>query len=304
MDNDTLNEEFNQILNSYENNLNKFNYMSLKGINNKNDFYADTNYVYNNLKNGIIYLNNPLNFLDKKEMKLCFDYKDWEPFFEIIQIGKNENDLMKNNYDLSCMKEKIVETVLKELEHANNEMIGMMGVFCLAPSCNLKFFWENYADNFNGICCEFSERDLDEDKLAKLNISKRKVLYINEKIKFTPEHLDPNKVNYYVPDSLKEKICTKYNETNELFSKLFAVKKFEYVYELENRLIKIINNDEERKIMMKPSKVYIGYNVSKEVRECLIKLLDENEIEYCIVNPNDIIDYKFDFQKQRIYFRK
>ena len=140
------------------------------------------------------------------------------------------------------------------------------------------------------------QEDLNENNLLKLGISKARVLYSDNRIKYKPEYMDPklfNKVSF--PFSKIDGIGSKHSEEFELFYELLKTKGKKFRMELENRLIKLIYSENDRYVKMKLKRVYIGYNVNHKIAQELILLLEKLEIEYSFIDRNDIINYSVDY---------
>ena len=292
---------------SYIHNKNKFNYISFKEADTKEEFdegkdkLGNPIYVKSNLENGIIYFGDPFKFNDDREFRFSILPDNWDDYFF------NNKDLrkkFKKSYREDKKFAKFIESLdakeklmfKKKIEILNNffkkikEVYNTkLAIYCLAPSPYIKYFWKNYTNNFNGICCEYDFNSLNIDDI---NFTKKIVCYSNKPILLNPEDLmlsadDEFLQNPYFSESFKRRATTKNKELDEKINLSLAKKDKKWKIEKENRLIMCCNDKDKlnkmRRVNILPIKIYIGYQVSREIQDEIINICNHKGIDYEIV---------------------
>lgn len=293
---------------------NNFNYMSLKQIDKLEQLldedYCKTHnvFVLNNLNKQIIHFGQPSKFNDPNEFVLDLPVKEWIDFFSLDAIGKNMllNALNKNNNFFKSIKifSKDTQIVLisekKKLDDlpfkiAKNNR-DKYGIFCLAPSPYNSYFWREYCNNYNGICCEYDLsriHPVDHNFILKVNYG--------DKIIYKPEYIsletikDLNKFSKCYPN-IVNKLKPNSKESFDAAKALMSTKSIKWEIELENRLITCLTDHKGIKqhnadLHAVPRKIYIGYKVANEIKTYLIEFCDKNEIKWEIVSDEQCVDF-------------
>ena len=295
---------------SYKSKKNKFNYMSfhkattIEELNNGEDNFGNKIYIKSNLSNEIIYFGEPINFNDSNEFNFKTNIEDWVDYFsnnpnikkQILDyynlndsLDDFETNLSDSNYkkDFIC-KRKAFNSIGETIR---NIYCKRLAIFCMAPSPYCKHFWDEYCDNFNGICCEYDLNDFDNSLFFKDYIK-----YDNSPTIYYPENINVYQAQRLFKhknfkDSFESKIGTKSKEMIDKIYKAIFKKEERWEIELENRLVIYNENPDElnklRIMKISPAKIYIGYKVKDELKDFIINLCKQKQIQFEIVNLDD-----------------
>lgn len=294
-----------QAADNYVNCKNRYNYMSFGNAKIVDDMF-DT-YAYKNIKNEIIYFGSPKSFNDEHEFEFKIDYNDWKYilFNNDSTLKKYEKNYeMYKDFDVAVYSlnnkdrnraNKFKNDISIRIKNFTEELKNTFYVYCIAPSYYDSYFWKEYCNDYNGICCEYDIVNLFYDyNKNDFHFVHQKVAYSDSNEKFIPEYLNADEISLLKTDNPKYYEYLKYNHENsdEAFIRLFATKSMDWKCEMENRFIANSDSMSTNYISAKPVKVYIGYNVLNEIKEEYIKMLNSKGIPSEIIYPDDCINFK------------
>lgn len=253
------------------NRLNKFmpqyiyKYVSLS---NKKDDELDKEKI-DTLKNNKIYLSSPIRFNDPYDCQLNMDIskelkkvackvieielkKNIHSREDRRQVEKNKNSIYKE-LGLDNEIKKLVLELSKDWDKLKSEI----AVSCLSQENDSMLMWSHYTNAYGGFCIQYKFKDVVEClRKQKLNIYP--VIYSN-KLQSIEQQLSKYKMLIAAIKSTVSKA--------EVWN-----------YENEWRIIGSLNNKNENGIkinMPKPTRIYVGCNISKENRNELMNSFDK-----------------------------
>lgn len=299
---------------SWKNNKNKFNYMSLKNattvkeLENGMDCNGNAIFIKSNLDKSIIHFGTPSTFNDEREFEFVCPEMGWLEFLiqddNYLEIFRAKYNVC-NDFDmaLAALPEKAQKNIndLRNLlknfgKYCADKYKDNYGVYCLAPSSYNSYFWREYCNDFNGICCEYNVDEICNNK----NIIRMKVAYSDCGVEYLPQYV--NLSNF--PDfdkstfnrELRKKLGSTPEKSKDAILKLMCTKPEKWIQELETRLVIMIKDRNDTSvnscdIKAVPTKIYIGDKVSTELKDYLKKYCDSKNIGFEIVSEEDCVDF-------------
>jgi hypothetical protein len=157
------------------------------------------------------------------------------------------NDPMEGSYRPSTMhKEHPKYDVVMDLLF-NQKM--SIGICSLSETCNNEIMWAHYADQFKGICIEYSTRRL---------------------LGAFPENVDLVRLHY---SESEQRISSRIPEADRTAKKLLSSKNFKWLYEREWRLLSPSPGANHMRIDNCVTCVFLGSRIEKAKKDQIVRTL-------------------------------
>ena len=225
--------------------------------------YTKVKYAKDLIYDNLMYLRDFKKLNDPFEGDLICDFgKNLKIENKIEELKKDKN--REAEFE-SCIRSWFNKKIRNEWEKIKDET----SIVCFSEYNNITPMWAHYSENHKGICVEY---DFNKNKTLK-----------NEC--FPVYYVDNGENNVLCEEIFNEK-----NSKNHMLSQMFLRKGKDWSYEKEWRLIILNNfdsngsnicykNNKKYLQFMKPTKVYLGYNIEKENEEYIKDMCYLNKIK-------------------------
>lgn len=239
--------------------------------------FDDKKYNLKNLLHNVHYLNNPVNFNDPYDSRICYYFNDVLYDISKLHIENSMNlssviqsnilALLDNGYDIFQIYKKyrgnyevmeeldfIIEDIQENIEEIyinklNKFISDNIKITCFSENNDNILMWAHYAKNHTGFCIEY---DLTLPQFSDFVQDLYPVFYTNKPYK----HFE-NETDLYSYSFLLLTFLTKYKD---------------WSYEKEWRFIKIRGKSSFVKMPAAPSCVYIGTKIEPENQKLISEL--------------------------------
>ena len=214
-------------------------------------------------ENKQVYLSSPLYFNDPYDCQLNMTLVNSMDDFLKLGMNRKERRIVKMKSKIRKEIEKETVDLQEEISKDWNNFRSKMLICCFTESWDNFLMWSHYASTYNGICVEYDVQELLQCKKMPMP-----VLY-TDKLIATKDYL--TKQDFYKAEP-------------EVMYKagIYAVlsKHLSWSYENEWRLIEIEDFIMDGKVceLPKPSAIYFGQNLDREIKERLIEKSNKLEI--------------------------
>lgn len=181
-------------------------------------------------------------------------------------IKHSSSKILKKICNISFIEaRRKIQNINMVMRDKLKELRKPYGIVCFSELVDSDKMWKEYANNYQGICIEYSKKKLIKNQFHLVPVLYKRIKYINDYYKIDENHDGEIVINLI----------------DEQAEKVFLTKTMKWEYEREWRHLDFIKNGNCITAVI-PKKIYIGYNCLPDNRTRIIDYCKKSNIEFVI----------------------